>query len=435
MNLEMVFSAGRMMGLAKGIPWMTRPEAPVKPHMDALCAYIDILRNECSEIMGLPFQISQLYNAYTEKEEIEFYNEHERLHMDNIFADSGGLQMVTLGKHKNKTVTEEDKAKVYEYQQDADFAFCFDEIPAVTIGSNPRSNANDRYIDPSRIDSSSIATAQNINAQAKFFEDHDARAKIFHIIQGNSIDDMVRWADVGLQHIDNKDRLAGFAMADTCMGVGVLESVDMLLAFNRIQELTDHRYKRVHLLGIGSASRLTPLLAFLNSGLIDKDITISFDSSSLSLAWMHGIFLDYTGKHSLTERHKCAEAIKTCYNELFPFIESHTGADKQKLLDFILDSRMQYVKLILGANSNDNAPAPERNAARLFIVLSCLWQTKVLCSQFVDIINSKSKRNHPALAFSRVTSYNDALKLRNDIISRLPSKRVPRVENTLDKFF
>ena len=430
MKLEMVFSAPKMLGLGR-MGWRDDEPEAAQIYDRAICDYVDVLRQQCSDIMGMPFEISMLYNAYAEKEFMEFFTSRERLHMSNLFADSGGLQMVTLAKHGNKKITEEDRAKVYQYQQDADFAFCFDEIPAVTIGNNPRSSANDRYINTSLIDSSAIATAQNINTQAKFFDDHNARAKIFHIIQGNSIDDMVRWADVGLSHISNRERIAGFAMADTCLGIGVLESIDMLLAFNRIQELTAHQYKRMHLLGIGAASRLTPLIAFLNSGLIDKDVTISFDSSSISLTWMRGNFVDYSGRCNLSDRYECQRALTICYDELFPFIEKYTNADKHFLLEFVLDSRMQYGKCILTRNAQA-APA-ERLAARIFIVLSCLWQIKAICTKFVDILDGKS--NHSALAFSNVSSYNDALKLRNDIISRLPSKRVPRVENTLDKFF
>lgn len=431
MKLEMVFSAGRLMGLAHDMPWMKKPDAPIKTYMNALCAYTDILQKECSEIMGLPFRISYLYNAYTEKDEIEFYNQHGRVHADNLFADSGGLQMVTLAKHGNRQISDADKMDVYRYQQEADFALCFDEIPAITIGSNPRSSAGDRYINPSLIESSAIATAQNINTQAKFFREHSARAKILHIIQGNSIDDMIRWADVGLHHIEDHERITGFAMADTCMGVGVLESIDMLLAFNRIQELTSHRYKRMHLLGIGAASRLTPLIAFLSSGLIDKDIAISFDSSSLTLSWIKGNFITYDGRYLLRERFVCQQAIKACYDEVYPFIRDYVDVSKQELLDFVLDCRMQAGALILGNNAV--APDEVKLAARIFLAISSMWQLKIICRDFRKIMDGES--NHPALAFSRVSSYNDALKLRNDIISRLLSKRVPRVENTLDKFF
>ena len=42
--------------------------------------------------------IAMLFNAYTEKKFIDHIKDYERLHMDGIYADSGGLQMVTTGK-------------------------------------------------------------------------------------------------------------------------------------------------------------------------------------------------------------------------------------------------------------------------------------------------------------------------------------------------
>ena len=49
--------------------------------------------------------IRMLFNAYTEKKFIDHIKDYELfLHMDGIYADSGGLQMVTTGKTVNPEI-------------------------------------------------------------------------------------------------------------------------------------------------------------------------------------------------------------------------------------------------------------------------------------------------------------------------------------------
>ena len=68
-------------------------------------------------------KFSMLYNGHTESsfgERFKPYNPYQ------VHADSGGLQMITLGLD----ITDELKDKVYENQAKyADVGMCFDEIP------------------------------------------------------------------------------------------------------------------------------------------------------------------------------------------------------------------------------------------------------------------------------------------------------------------
>ena len=72
-----------------------------------------------------PMMISILFNAFTEKNYLERILTSGKFGFDRVYADSGGLQMVTLGL----TANHEAKQEVYAIQSQTDLAMCFDEIP------------------------------------------------------------------------------------------------------------------------------------------------------------------------------------------------------------------------------------------------------------------------------------------------------------------
>jgi len=84
--------------------------------------------------------VSTLYNAYTEKQHVKEFAHLDNLGSDSVYADSGGLQIVTAGK----SITEEMKMEIYKTQTYADYAMCFDVIPlsstSLTRTRNERSN-------------------------------------------------------------------------------------------------------------------------------------------------------------------------------------------------------------------------------------------------------------------------------------------------------
>jgi len=74
------------------------------------------------------------------------------------------------------------------------------------------------------------------------------------IVQGNRWEDMVEWFDyiVGEIPASLQHRIAGIATADTCMGNGELESIEMLRAVRAIHDRYGPAYtNHVHLLGVG----------------------------------------------------------------------------------------------------------------------------------------------------------------------------------------
>ena len=88
-------------------------------------------------------KISLLYNAFTEKRTGPRLKEHYAKHLHTIHADSGGLQMITLGK----TITDELKEDVYANQAlNSDVAMCFDLIPVVVLSERTTTGIRSKHM-------------------------------------------------------------------------------------------------------------------------------------------------------------------------------------------------------------------------------------------------------------------------------------------------
>ena len=131
-KLEYVVSGTSYMRLSNpGIAFDSTNTSIVNMLLDKLC-------NDFSH------KISLLYNAHTE----HAFGERFVAYKDNvheIHADSGGLQMVTLGLD----ITDDLKEKVYRNQAKwADVGMCFDEIPVkVADGRSERNDTKGRSFD------------------------------------------------------------------------------------------------------------------------------------------------------------------------------------------------------------------------------------------------------------------------------------------------
>jgi hypothetical protein len=90
--------------------------------------------------------VSVLYNAYTEKQHLEYLKTYKNLGARYIYSDSGGLQIVTAGKEIN----DEIKQQIYETQAYADYAMCFDVISLGSVSKtrtrNERSNVKNKIL-------------------------------------------------------------------------------------------------------------------------------------------------------------------------------------------------------------------------------------------------------------------------------------------------
>lgn len=264
-------------------------------------------------------KISVLFNAYTETAFEEWLRKWGLFGFENLYADSGGLQVVTTGK----TADEKLKEQVYKSQSTSEFAMCFDEIPcenkplekklmfeagrrvykkrsesdpdpkdeSLNTKSN-RSMTQNKFYYPDRAEACARKTAQNIRQQIEAFARLNSNTKVFYIIQGNDVDDMIDWFKIGIKELDawHWDHVGGLALADTCMGNGPQQSVEMLEAYHRIRHIfgEDYTKNHIHLLGVGSVRRLIPLIQMDKGGFLPGDLRVSFDSTTFSMSYVMG---------------------------------------------------------------------------------------------------------------------------------------------------
>lgn len=419
MKLEMVFSATNMFGLSDRFEkWMIRKPAESALYKKAMTAYMSILKKECSEIIGHPFAISALYNAFTEPGCRDFFLNGDKLGFDFLYADSGGLQMVTRGM----SVTEEEKIKIYQQQKGADFAFCFDELPAVAVAVNARSNANAKVYQPQRLQECAIATAHNINNQVECLQ--DSTTKAFYIVQSNDFDSAMKWVSYGMPLIKHPEKLAGFSMAWASLGNGLLEAVETMISFAAIHQKFG-QYDRMHLLGVGSISRMVPVLPFMVNGMLPDDITISFDSASLSGGWIYGRLLTADGFVSYDTLPKAEKHLTPIIEEIFPIMAQYMPFDQEATKRLIIGGYRKVFAII-----NNSMETNEDIAAGLFVVLSSLWQTKNFCR----LLMQEYQASNLAHAFANVHTVDEAIQLKDHLIHHLPSKRVKSHQSTLEGF-
>jgi hypothetical protein len=98
------------------------------------------------------------------------------------------------------------------------------------------------------------------------------------IVQGNCYDTYMRWTEYVLKEIPTElqSHIAGVAMAGAALGTGFLEDIERVAYVPYLPFETNY----LHILGVGSVKRLIPLLALLRSGYFQKDMQISYDSTT-----------------------------------------------------------------------------------------------------------------------------------------------------------
>ena len=288
-KLDYVVSAVGMMGVFTAdheAPWYPLYKRATLSLMKSLKKRID---ETCHNTKPL---ISTLYNAYTEKNHVEEFKRLENLGSNSVYADSGGLQIVTAGK----SITEEIKKQIYQTQAYSDYAMCFDVIPlssvSLTRTRNERSNVGNKIFHADKHEESAFATGENVKTQASYFRSSGAKTKVIIIVQGNCAEDMVAYYRGIASRLEPSDyeNIGGMAIADTCMGNGELESIEMLRAAKMISEFCHENVrKHLHVLGVGSISRMRPILYLLKSGYLSEFDRISYDSSSHTSTFQYGL--------------------------------------------------------------------------------------------------------------------------------------------------
>ena len=224
-----------------------------------------------------------MFNAYTEEREGQMTNDF--FSPGTIQADSGGLQMVTLG-HKP---TPELRKKVYEVQAKySNIGMSFDEIPVKTIGNrSSKLDMDTRVFDMTLLKDAAKQSALNIIEQVETFDRLNSKCKPYIIIQGNCYETYQEWTDIMMRTIpsDHLDKCYGIASGAAALGQGTLEDIERYFTLSQLNA-PKHLLKNFHILGVGSPNRIV-LLARLQH-LFHKDVKISYDSSKHTGGIMRG---------------------------------------------------------------------------------------------------------------------------------------------------
>lgn len=233
------------------------------------------------------FNFSILFNAFTEAGTGEIMFERYRDDVHSIHSDSGGLQMITRGL----TLDDVSKIKIYDVQSKySNIAMSFDEIPITTSGKGVSvTDMGSRYFDYGLVKEKALASAINLEKQINRFEELGSSVKPMLIMQGNCIDSFQTWSDVICEYLgDRVKKLYGISMAGTSLGGGHLEDIVRAAAATFVEYPQELDSNNVHLLGVGSISRLIPFVSLEDH---HADTHLSFDSTTYSHAMHKGTLI------------------------------------------------------------------------------------------------------------------------------------------------
>lgn len=422
-KLEMVFSAPGMLRLNPQ-SWMVNSPEEDKQFLACLKKSIQLIKDEIHQIYpNYDFYMSILYNGYTEKgigQRLTTFDHG----FDRVFSDSGGLQVVTLGKE----ITSEIMKDIYINQKDSDVAMSFDEIPArnvETFVKAQRSNISTRVYYPQLAEECAKKTCENIKSQTDFFVDNDCKARTSFITQGNCFEDIMNWFKVGTHELNTSywDNIRGYAMAASCLGNGERETIENLLAYTHIVNEYDncHKKNHIHLLGYGSISRIVPAFSMFEMPLIPDDSILSFDSSSLSMNWMLGKLIGLSGRPEEFRKEKDALKIfDILVNKYYNIIKSEVGDfDKDLIVRHLTDNRRSIC-----------TTAPSDITGNKTILIARCYLTIGILDQIVNlmrVIKQESDFNNTLLnEVKTITSLDDIDKWFFNNKKYLKTKRIQR---------
>lgn len=390
--------------------------------------------------------VAVLFNAYTEKKFVEHMQDYNKFNMEKVYADSGGLQMVTTGK----AVTPQIKDDIYGVQTFADYAMCFDDIPLESVSlvrtRNERSNVGNKVFNQERLIETAKATGENVKRQIEYFQEKGAPTKVIIIVQGNTADDMVQWYST-IQDMLTDEHFAnvgGIAVADTCMGNKELETIDMLTAAHRIAKFCHPASKKqIHLLGVGSIPRMAPTLYLAKSGFLSDYEKVSYDSSSHTVCFNYGLMKLNGGCKPLGEKRNflLEERLYQIYETFKPAFGDIDFDYQMNKVFFAKDDSWTFSGIAKRAAETDDAKHI-RGAALANFTYS-MYQVKnfIECLDVVaggDFIGARGEMNIAAIQqLLTVKDEKDIQNWMNMFKGYVSSARIARKEDSfgLEKFF
>jgi len=243
--------------------------------------------------------VGVLWNAYSEKKDGIEFNKVLRPLGVKQYADSGGLQVISVGAE----ITTEIKNEIFHTQmENCDYAMSFDEIP-ITFSENGPDGGS--YVDE-WFKKKAIESGQNIVDQIRVFKKNKTQAKILFIVQGKTFETCREWAwfmhEVIKHEPDYEQYIGGLALGKSGAG-GIRNITDFTLRFQtELEFLPKEWVKKLHILGAGAVSRLMGPI-FVNDNLFVSGTTITADSTTQTRGPIFGNFQAFNEKTGLLENH------------------------------------------------------------------------------------------------------------------------------------
>lgn len=374
-----------------------------------------------------PMMISILFNAFTEKRYLEKILSTDKFGFDRVYSDSGGLQMVTLGL----TANQQAKQAVYETQSQTDFAMCFDEIPVKNEKMVGRAGYLDKVFMYEDLAKCAKETCFNVMTQIDYFRKVGSKTKVFFIVQGNTYKDMSEWFEIATKTIpaDYWDHIGGLAIGGVCLGYGQKEDVEKIAIYRQLRDDFGVEYtkKHLHILGVGSIMRLQPLVILRNSGLVPRDTHVSYDSTTLSMAYTYGHFMSVDGE-SQRDSPLWEKGFSEYYRKITPIYLDYGYT--QKDIDFyyrhIVKDMLCQEKIYC-----DNEDDKLRVFHHCFTTLSNIWQIVNFTRSLHKIYKNWDKGNDAIGMLKNVKDIESFYEWEKVYGNMLPSKRLNRKKTSL----
>lgn len=275
--------------VASGFAASFRLASPYADYEEKISKHLAKSSQYLKDQLGGSVNISGLFNAYTEETFAHRVEEQgqpfRELFPDGMYADSGGLQVVTQGK----MITEAQRKKIYEIQAKyADYAMSFDEIPAKMIESvTPDGEIKkERIYLPDAVEQSGIDAGKNLKEQIQYFDSINSKCKIFPIVQGVGFNDMSKYTLGMLSQLDDNEmkHLECLAVGGIANEFELLERANNIYGIDIPNQLKNH----FHALGVTGFRKLMPILIGSRNGLLPGLKKLSFDSTTFTKSYLLG---------------------------------------------------------------------------------------------------------------------------------------------------
>lgn len=418
-TLDAVFSGPHHLRLSK-FGWADRRPDQYDVLVKKVNQGIQKVKAECHKILPeFNVNISLLYNGYTEDKAGRWISSHD-FGFNSMYADSGGLQALTLGED----ITDDVRKQIYQSQTNSDFAMSFDDIPATTTSKEVRATNKSKIYYPERAKECAIKSASYLKEQIEYFDKVGAKTKAFLITQGNNVDDILHWYDAAFSVLEpaHIKRVGGIATAFSCLGVGMQERVINQLAYSRIMaEYNPDIPYHLHMLGLGSVKPMFPSLCWLMSPLCNPNQTFSYDSTSASMVATNGIFYF---KHCGWKKYTHLREATIVFDEMFAFcyddILADIGVDYDTLYTHLINNRMSVSK-----TTNIESDEPIYLASRVFNAILPFYQ---LITQYQHKRKELEEASGIYAELKSISEITDFTEWFNKYSHKLKSQRVARAD-------